>query len=135
MGRLANVRRINTQDFKSEDQETVAKLAEILNFFMEDAVNALNGQINYDNLAKNLISITLSVDENGVPRETTSIETGITNPTYLEVKRVRNLTNSVVYPTGTPLISYTETGTTRVTINNITNLLPNTTYNLVIEVA
>tara|TARA_R100001086_G_scaffold242973_1_gene171264 strand:- start:181 stop:588 length:408 start_codon:yes stop_codon:yes gene_type:complete len=135
MSRLNNVRRINTQDFKQEDQETVSKLAEILNFFMDDVVNNVNGNLDYDNLSKNLISINITVDANGTPLNTTSVETGITNPSYLEVKRARNLTNSVIYPTGTPLISYTETGTTVVTLNNITNLQPNNIYNLVIEVA
>ena len=135
MGRLANVRRINTQDFSNEDQEVVAKIAEVVNFFMDDVVNFANGNVNYENLSKNLVTINLSVDSSGTPVNVNSIETGIINPTYLSVKRVINITNRALYPSGVPLISYTETGSTRVNLDNVTNLAPNNTYNIVIEIA
>ena len=134
MARLSNVRRIIVEDFPKENQEMISKIGNVLNFFMEEVINMSNGNVDYENLNKNLITVELSVNANGVPVNSPEIQTGITNPIALKVIRSRNLTSPTTFTNSEPVIHYTENGTSVVGINKITGLIPNNTYSLVIEV-
>lgn len=134
MARLNNVKRIITEDFEPQYQTLISRLGYVLNQFMSDTVNIVNGNIDFDNLNQNLIEFDISVDNTGKPIKVSSINVGKTNPRGLTVIRVQSLTNSTSYPTSTPFISYTPIGNNSVTINNITGLQPNITYKLTVIV-
>lgn len=134
MARLNNVKRIITEDFEPQYQTLISRLGYVLNQFMSDTVNIVNGNIDFDNLNQNLIEFDISVDSTGKPIKVSSINVGKINPRGLTVIRVQSLTNSTSYPTSTPFISYTPIGNNSVTINNITGLQPNITYKLTVIV-
>jgi hypothetical protein len=134
MARLNNVKRIITEDFEPQYQTLISKLGYVLNQFMSDTVNIVNGNIDFDNLNQNLIEFDISIDSNGKPLKVTSVNVGKASPRGLTVIRAQNLTNSTSYPTSTPFISYTPIGNQSVTISHVTGLVPNVTYKLTVIV-
>lgn len=77
MGQLSNVRRIIVEDYPEEDRNAVGKLAAVLNPFMDEVVELTRKRINFDNLARSLIVIDITVDENGIAKGIGQINTGL----------------------------------------------------------
>jgi len=133
MARLTNVQRIIIEDFQEEDRDTVSKLANILNYYMTQNTDIINGRLDYDNINKQLVTIEVTVDANGKPIQATnfSAEAGLIGGTVL---RAQNLTNSAVFPTAQPFISFSPVQSGLYRINNISGLQPNNKYRLFYEV-
>jgi len=134
MARLNNVRRINSQDFDPELQETIEKLGYILNSFMQEVVDMSNKNINFDNLDQNLITLNIEVDTLGKPIGVNKINVGKSNPKGILVIRAINTSNAANISNDTPFIYFTPNGTNLVTIDKIVGLIPNNTYNLTIVI-
>jgi hypothetical protein len=132
MAILDSIKRINYQDFKEEDRETIHKLAETLNFFMEDVVNNMNGGIDFDNLNRELLTFEITVDENGIPITNNRFSSAL-SIVGTKVIRADNLVNSAQSVTTSPFITYRNSGTGIYTITNVTGLQVNTKYRLIIE--
>ena len=132
MARIDSVRRINATEFPKEDQETVERLSVIMNFFMEDVVNALNGNIDFENLDRELREIDIIVDANGTPIRNQQFTTNL-DLAGTKVIRADNLTNAAVFPTESPFITYTTNGTGTFTIQNIRGLPANNRFRLIVE--
>lgn len=64
---LDNVRRIVVEDFPKEQRETVEKLADVLNNFMDQVVELSRNQVDYQNLARTKIFYDVVVDAEGRP--------------------------------------------------------------------
>lgn len=133
MARLTNVQRIIIEDFQEDDRDTVSKLAGILNYFMTQTTDIVNGRLDYDNINKQIVTVEVTVDASGKPIQTTNFtsQAGLVGGTVL---RAQNLTNSVVFPLGQPFISFSPVQSTLYKINNITGLQPNNKYRLTYEV-
>lgn len=126
MSKLQSYKRIISSDFEEEDQALVDQLAQSLNTVIDDELYTLNGKVSLaDNIYCTVREVDLTVDVNG---GTGNTRFNVNNPTVpvigIDVVQVTNLSNSNIYPTGTPFISYTQLGGS-VMINNITGLLPN----------
>lgn len=132
MARLDSVRRINYQDYPEEDQETVEKLSVILNFFMEDVVNAINGNLDFENMNRELITLTVTVGTNGVPIAETRFASSL-DIAGLKVIRADNLSNTTGFVSNAPFITYRNSGTGIYTVTNITGLTAGQSFRLVIE--
>lgn len=74
---LNNARRIVVEDYKQEHRDTVHKLSEILNSFMEEVVELSQGNIGIENLTRNIIQFDITVDSNGLPRGVSQINIGL----------------------------------------------------------
>lgn len=133
MARLNNVQRIIIEDFQDEDRETVSKLANILNYFMTQVTDIVNGRLDYENINKETVTIDVTVDSTGKPIQTTnfSSQQGLLGSTVI---RAQNLTNSAVFPLGQPFVSFAPIQSTLYRVNNITGLQPNNKYRLTLEV-
>lgn len=133
MARLNNVQRIIIEDFQDEDRETVSKLANILNYFMTQVTDIVNGRLDYENINKQAVTVDVTVDATGKPLQSTnfSAQQGLLGGVVL---RAQNLTNSAVFPTGQPFVSFTPVQSGLYRINNITGLQPNNKYRLTLEV-
>lgn len=129
---IDSVKRIKVEDFPQDQQETAAKIGEVYNFFAEQVTNVLNGNVDFDNLNRKKIELTVTTDSSGKPTTETRFSTDL-GLVGTKVLRADNLTNSVSYPTGSPFISYTSSGGGIYTIRNITNLPANNKFRLVIE--
>lgn len=129
MGKLPAYKRIYYNDFAKEAQETIEQLSYTVNNAFEGIFNSLNKNINIrDNLAVSVRDVTVNVDANGVPLSTLTFGVDNNNPIDgILVIRALNQTNNNVFPTGGIFITYSQTGT-KITINNITGLLPNNTF-------
>lgn len=132
MPRIDNVRRINSADFPTDSQQTMAQLAEIYNYFAEQVTNTLNGGVDFSNLSRSLVEIQLSTNALGNPIQTTRFTAGI-GIQGINVVRADNLTNIIGYPNSAPFVSFTTSGTGTYTIQNVTGLRPTENYRLVLE--
>lgn len=133
MARLNNVQRIIIEDFQQDDRETVSKLANILNYFMTQTTDIINGRLDYDNINKQLVTIDVTVDENGTPIQAVNFaaESGLKGGVVI---KAQNLTNSVVYPLAQPFISFTPVQSGLYKVNNIKGLQAGNKYRLTYEV-
>lgn len=133
MARLNNVQRIIIEDFQDEDRETVSKLANILNYFMTQTTDIINGRLDYENINKQLITIEVTVNENGTPIQAVNFaaEAGLKGG---QVIRAENLTNRAVFPLSQPFVSFTPVQSKLYKVSNITGLQPNNKYRLFYEV-
>lgn len=128
MSRIENERRIIKEEFKKEDRDTIDKLAFILNSFMRQVVDTINGKIDFNNLNQEVKSFSVTVDSNGTPISDLVIKYNLLNKIQgIKCINATNLTSSSTYVTGTPFLSYTP-GEGNVTVNNITGLQANNKY-------
>lgn len=128
-------KRIRAEDFKSEDQDMISKVAYIFNDFANSVYQVLNKQIDYDNLNRQLVSVNVVIDSNGAVQNPPQIKLSL-------VGRIRgtviinavNVDNPNIYPTTAPYLSWTSNAANSLTILSISGLQPNSKYTLTVEV-
>lgn len=130
---LSNTKRIIVEDFKSDDRETVAKLATILNAFMDEVVELSRKNINFDNLNRSLVTIDISVDATGKPMGVTQINTNLTTYKGKNIVDVQSLKAGVANVISTPYLDCTPQGNGIVRINKIYGLPVGTKVRVTIE--
>lgn len=126
------------EDYPKESRETISILSETLNSFMNDVINAVNGNINFDNLNMEYTSFKVFTDANGNPvteggtATTPQIRLGRSAKVVgVHVINATNLSTTTNYPTASPFISYTTTSNV-MKINNIKGLQANEKHQLTI---
>jgi hypothetical protein len=134
MPRLTNVKRIITEDFEPQYQNLISRLGFVLNEFMSDTVDIVNGNIDFDNLSQKMIQFDITVDANGKPLKGADVNVGKTNPSGIQVIRAQNLTNSSVYPVQAPFVNYVPKGNNIITVSNVLGLQANNQYRLTVIV-
>lgn len=122
-------RTITTEDYEPEYAQMVTRLSYVLNPFINEVVDALEGQLDFENTTQNLLKLQLNIGANGQVLNGAQINAGIINPNGLQIILARNLTNPSSYPTATPFISFTPVGDGIISIDNITSL-PVGTYQI-----
>jgi hypothetical protein len=130
---LSNTKRIIVEDFKSEDRETVAKLATILNAFMDEVIELSRKNINFDNLNRSLVTIDISVDATGKPMGVTQINTNLATYKGKNIVDVQSLKAGVANVISTPYLDCTPQGNGIVRINKIYGLPVGTKVRVTIE--
>lgn len=134
MGKLGIPSTIRLEDYKEEDREMMEKLAGALNPFMEDVYRQLNGNLNTDNLTRQIGNVDVRMSAAGVVVNSPQIKLRLkARVSGIQVISAQNLTNATTYPTTAPFISYTVSGDL-VTIKNITGLQASSEYRLVVEI-
>lgn len=132
MSLIDNVKRINVEEFKDEDKEVAGRIAEYYNYFAEQVTNTINGNLDFDNLNRALVTINVTINSSGIPQSPTQF-TSNTGLQGTKVIRADNLTNSASYPLGSPFITWSTSGNGTYTIQHITGLQPLSRYRIVIE--
>lgn len=130
--KLSSFKRIITQDFPKESQKLIEQLGSTLNDSFNQVYSALNKRLTFsDNIACTIKDVEVIVDSNGNPTQIASFSLDVPNMPVLGVVVIKadNLTNSVIYPTSSPFVSFQIVGNT-VRINNITGLQANQVYRL-----
>lgn len=128
-----NIRRIITEDYDAEDRELISKLAEVYNPFAEQITNILDGNIEFDNLNRQVIEFKVKVDSNGIPSQTTKFSATKTNFTSSNVIRLTNRTNPAKLPAGGPFVTFVSLGNGIYTVRHITGLYAGDEYLVRIE--
>lgn len=130
MAKLPELRRIVTEEFKSEERDLIEKLGVVLNLFMEQTIDALNGNLDSINIKQEIKDLTLSVNASGTPNTDVIAKSNIKGKVLgLEVIKADNITNPGTYPTGGIFISWTVVNNL-IRILNVTGLQPDQQYTL-----
>lgn len=131
MPKLTSYKRINTSDFDEENQKLIEKLAAPINYSFNELYFALNGRLDIrSNFASGFKEFDVIVDSTGRPINTTIISLNAGGQVLgISVISAVNQSNTAVYPTGQPFISYTQVEN-GVLINNITGLQADNRYTL-----
>ena len=135
MGTIDNTRRIVREDYDSEYHELIDRLGFVLNSFMEQTVRQVNGNLDETNLKADIVTIKMKVNASGVPIGNNLIKSGVLRPKGTTVINTFNKTNSNVFPTSRPHISFTTgTNSTVMKILNISGLQADNEYELTIKI-
>lgn len=132
MSRIDEPRRLNVDEFPEDSRETISRLSEYYNYFVEQVTNAINGNIDYDNRKEKLIELLITTDTSGQPTPQLKFvqDAGLIGTSVI---RVDNLTNASIYPESHPFMSFSTSGDGVYTVTNITGLRASTKYRVVIE--
>lgn len=128
-----DLKRISKEDYPAQYQDLIEKLAFPLNSHMEQVRNILSGNVDFDNLSREIITVRIQTDSNSKPISTPSFKSKLRSrvrgivPVSLSI-----LSSSNAYPSQAPFISFSQNGAI-VTLNSITGLDPETTYELLLE--
>lgn len=128
--KLNNSTQIKSEDYDGEYQALIDQLAETLNPFMQEVVELADERIDFENRVEVLKTITLTVDAAGKPTLNDKVNTGKTGIRGTQVISAFNLTNSTIFPTSQPFISYRILAGGVIQILNITGLPANNKFQL-----
>ena len=129
MSKLPGYKRLTTSDFEEKDKQLVEQMSIPLNDAIGSLYFAVGGNLTLkDNMLGTVKDIEVVVNATGTPTTQTSFRLDKTFTVLgCQVIKADNQTNSSVYPTGQPFISFVQNGN-NVIINNITNLQANNRY-------
>ncbi len=132
MARVPDIKRIQKENFDKDDQDMIEQLAFPLNSFMEQTRSALEGRLDNTNLNQEFVTVTVKVDANGKVQLTTKykskLRTGVAGHVVIGAF---NKTDSTVFPTATPFITYTQVADI-VQIFGVTGLQADNEYRLTV---
>lgn len=131
--KLPDFKRIAKEDFPQEYHDLIDKIAFPLNSHMEQVRNLFNKNIDFNNLARELIPLRVQTGDTSAPLAKLTFKSNLNN----KIRGLNVISASVVTPVGTylntaPFISFSQEGSI-VTITNISGLSQNTTYDLLLE--
>jgi hypothetical protein len=133
LGKAPDLKRISKEDFPAQYQDLIDKLAFPLNSHMEQVRNLFSKGIDIDNLTREFITLKVQTDSTSRPINKLSFKSSLRN----KLKGINvisgNITSSnTSYLQQAPFISFSQ-NTNIVSINNISGLAPETTYELLLE--
>lgn len=130
MARIPDLKRIAKEDFPAKYRDLIERLGFPINSHIEQVRSALNKNINFENLAQELKTITFVTGQNGQPINAVSFRSDLANRIEGIIPvRVVITTDNTAFATETPLISWTQENNI-VTITNIGGLAAETGYSL-----
>jgi tetrahydromethanopterin S-methyltransferase subunit D len=132
MGQAPDLKRVTIEDFDKDDQKLVGKLAFIINSFHEQVRSVLAKNVDFDNLAQEVKTLSFTTGSNGQPLNTVSFKSGVANKIQgISTVRLVITSNNTSFPTQLPVISWSQSASL-VTITNIGGLQAETRYDLTI---
>src|SRR5271170_5125949 len=107
---LSNIKRLVKEDFPQSEQDTVDRLAYILNPFLDQISSILNKNIAIDNLSREFKTITVT-NTNGILSQPVNIKTALTGKIVgISVISATNNTSSGTAPTAAPWLTWSTNG-------------------------
>lgn len=133
MPKLSDIRRIVPEDFSEEDRESAEKIAGSYNEFADELYQVINGQLDFDNLARNKVTVDITFLADGTPSVQTSVKTTLTSVSMVHIGNVQNMTNSSEKLTISPFIGWTFNGSGFVKINYAIGFVTGRKYRITLE--
>lgn len=135
MPKLSDIRRIIPEDVdnKSTPQDIVETVAGSYNEFADELYQVINGQLDFDNLARSKVSVDITFDATGKPVGNIAIASNLSFVSMIHIGKVQNLTNSAVKFTQAPYIDWTLQGNGVIKINYAIGFAAGNKYRLVLE--
>lgn len=116
------LKKLVKEDFDQKDQALIGKIGFVLNPVIQQITSVLNKGLSLGNLSDQIKTITVIVDENGIPTNNLVFTSILTSKCIgILVLRAQNLTNPTTYPKSGPFVSFTE-NSGQIQILNITGL-------------
>lgn len=135
MPKLSDIRRIIPEDVDSEasPQEIVETVAGSYNEFADEIYQVINGQLDFDNLARAKVSVDVTFDASGKPVGNVVVASNLSSVSMVNIGKVQNLTNSAVKFTQAPYIDWTLQSNGIIKINYAIGFATGNKYRLVLE--
>lgn len=134
MSKIQTPKNLRIEDFKGEEKDLIEKIGFVVNPFMNDVYNALNANIDYDNLKRQLIDVSVRIGTSGGLVNPPQIRlTKVGRPRGIQVLNAINLNNPMTYPTTAPFVSWTNTNDI-INLLNVTGLQNGSEYRLTLEI-
>lgn len=131
MARVPDIKRIRKEDFDSEYQGLVEKIAYSVNTFMDQVIVALSGNLDFTNINQQVVDYTISTDNSGNLINPSSIRLGLrSRPQGIICISATNVNNPNIFPTSQPFVSFGVVNNRVISIRNISGLQNNSTYRL-----
>lgn len=135
MPKLSDIRRIIPEDVdnKSTPSEIIETVAGSYNEFADEIYQVINGQLDFDNLARAKISLDISFDSSGKPVGNSTISSNLNYVSMVNIGKAQNITNSAVKFTQAPYIDWTLQGNGVIKINYGIGFVAGAKYRLLLE--
>ncbi len=134
MARISTPPILRVEDFDADDRVIAEKLAVALNPFTDEVYRQFNGNIGYENLNRQAVTLDVKINASGIvvnePQIRLILRSSVVGTVVLSAL---NLVNSNTYPISHPFISYTVNGNI-LTIKNISGLQNSSNYRLTVEI-
>jgi hypothetical protein len=130
MGRVPDFKRIAKEDFPQKYHDLIGQLALPINSHIEQVRNILNKNIDFTNLAQDIVTLTFTTNDSGQPISEVKFKSTLKNnvrgilPVSLTIT-----SNNTLFPAVYPMISFQQVGDI-VYIKNIAGLSNNTGYSM-----
>lgn len=132
MGRVPDRKRLTKEDFPEKYRDLIEKLAFPINSFFEQVQSVLNKNVNFDNLNQELKTLSFTTNQSGQPINTLTFNSGLSSRVQgITVQRIVITSNNTSFASIMPVISWSQ-NEKLVTINNISNLSPETQYSITV---
>ena len=132
MPKLSDIRRIIPEDFSKEAQEVIEGVAGSYNEFADEIYQVVNGQLDFDNLARAKVNIDISFDSTGKPVGNASIVTNLSSISMLHIGKIQNITNALKI-SQVPYLDWSFQGNGVVKINYGAGFTTGVKYRLTLE--
>lgn len=130
MARVPDFKRLSKEDFPAKYRDLIEKLALPINSHIEQVRNALNGNLDFVNLAQEAKTFTFTTDVTGQPLTQITFNSGLSsNVQGMLVSRVVITSNNTAFANTLPVVSWSQSNNL-ITITNIGGLQPETAYQL-----
>lgn len=132
MARSISIKKINKEDFDKQYQPLIDKIAFPLNSFMEQVKSAFDKNINFSNLNQEIITLTITVDADGIPIIPTQWKSTLRTKVLGSVCiKATNQDSPASFPISQPFINFVQNGAL-VFINQISGLQADNKYQLIV---
>jgi hypothetical protein len=126
-------KKLRAEDFDSNSQDLINKIAFIYNSFCDEVFQTLNNGVDYNNLNRQISQVTISIDSSGALVNPPSIKLNLkTKVLGINVISATNQVNSNTYPVSTPFVSWTLNAGI-LNISNVSGLQNGSKYTLTLE--
>lgn len=133
MAKIKIPSKIRAENFAEEDREVASGIGAIYNQFVDQIYFLVNGGIDFENLNRQLVDVTVTLDGTGKIVNNPQIRYSLrSKPRGLNVVNAVCLSNNIQVPVSHPFITWT-LGTNTILITNITGLQTNSQYQLTVE--
>lgn len=134
MPKLSDIRRIIPEEFDKEERGVAEKIAESYNEFADELYEVVNGQLDFDNLARYKAAVDITFNSAGDPVGNINIATNLTYVSMVLIGNAQNLSNSNARFSTSPYIGWTYQGGGIVKILYGIGFTPGVRYRLTLEI-
>ncbi|PCI45890.1 MAG: hypothetical protein COB41_00435 [Proteobacteria bacterium] len=131
MGRVPDIKRLRKEDFDSEYQPMMERVAYSVNTFMEQVISVLNKNVDFNNLNQQVVSYNISLDSSGTVINAPNIKTNLkSKPAGVLCISASNVNDPNIFPISQPFVNIGIINSTTVSVQNISGLQADSTYQL-----